>query len=57
MQVDHGWQSNHTDADEDDFLKQENALTAALRWFAKPVVAGFFLGLALYFIGRAAGLF
>jgi hypothetical protein len=51
MSVDHGWQSNHTDADEDDFLKQQTVFDGMWivgRW----VLLVFALGCAAMAVSR-----
>jgi hypothetical protein len=51
MSVDHGWQSNHTDADEDDFLKQQtvfDGMWVVGRW----VLLVFALGCAAMAVSR-----
>jgi hypothetical protein len=50
MSVDHGWQSNHTDADEDEEMRCSNVLASLFAIGAGCAVALALLATALYCI-------
>jgi hypothetical protein len=52
MSVDHGWQSNHTDADEDEELRCSNVLASLFAIGAGCAVVLALVGTAIYCIAR-----